>query len=286
MTNVQNKIALGTVQFGVDYGISNSMGKTSEDQVCEILNVANQNGIDLLDTAQAYGLSEEVVGRHHQNRFKIVTKINSNVFGKRLTTKAIQESLKNLKVESLYGVLFHSNYTTSNNLQSYLELVSLKNRKKIEKIGLSAYSIIEIETYISEFGNPEILQIPYNIVDKRFEKIIIDLHKEGVEIHSRSTFLQGLFFMETGQLPNHFENIKPFIDDLHKRFKKKDELANFLLTDVLEKSFIDKVIIGVNDSAQLKSNLSNFNLETLSLTADSIPVLSEEILNPSLWPKN
>ena len=157
---------------------------------------------------------------------------------------------------------------------------------KVEKLGISATTIDEIEIYIERFGLPDILQIPYNIVDRRFKNILIDLHKQGVEIHSRSTFLQGLFFTETSKLSSHFNQIKPFIDKLQNHFRKKEKLARFLLLTVLENNFIDKVIIGVNNSAQLLSNLSDIKLKTDFLDKYTIPELSDNILNPSLWPKN
>ena len=283
---MNNKIALGTAQFGLDYGISNTLGKTSEKEVSKILDLAIQKGISLIDTAQAYGSSEEIIGNHHRNRFNIITKLNSHLLLKYSANQLINESLKKLKLKSIYGVLFHSLSILSIDLQAYRDLVSLKNENVIEKIGFSANTLFELETFINEFGNPDILQIPYNIVDKRFEKSIISLHKEGVEIHSRSTFLQGLFFMKTAKLSCHFEKIKPFVEMLQSHYKKKEVLANFLLTNVLEKSFIDKVIIGVNNSEQLISNLNYIKDTNTSLSKNVIPKLNDNILNPSLWPEN
>jgi aryl-alcohol dehydrogenase-like predicted oxidoreductase len=72
------KIALGTAQFGLDYGISNQVGQTAEQEVVQLLNLAHQHKLSLLDTAQVYGNSEEVIGRNHQERFDLVTKINPN----------------------------------------------------------------------------------------------------------------------------------------------------------------------------------------------------------------
>jgi aryl-alcohol dehydrogenase-like predicted oxidoreductase len=277
---------LGTVQFGINYGISNSTGKTSVEEVSKILDMACQKGVSMLDTAQAYGSSEEILGKLHQNRFSIVTKLNSRLLNKQSATSLVEESLKKLKVESIHGVLFHSLINSSKDQQAFDELVHLKKKGIIRKVGLSANTLSDLENYTSKFGKPDLLQIPYNIVDKRFEKISIDLHKEGVEIHSRSTFLQGLFFMEISKLSNHFEEVKPFIVKLQNQFREHEELARFLLTTVLEKNFIDKVVIGVNNSAQLLSNLSNMKLQTDFLNKNALPKLSDNILNPSLWSKN
>jgi aryl-alcohol dehydrogenase-like predicted oxidoreductase len=286
LLTLKNKIVLGTVQFGINYGISNSTGKTSVEEVSKILDMACQKGVSMLDTAQAYGSSEEILGKLHQNRFSIVTKLNSRLLNKQSATSLVEESLKKLKVESIHGVLFHSLINSSKDQQAFDELVHLKKKGIIRKVGLSANTLSDLENYTSKFGKPDLLQIPYNIVDKRFEKISIDLHKEGVEIHSRSTFLQGLFFMEISKLSNHFEEVKPFIVKLQNQFREHEELARFLLTTVLEKNFIDKVVIGVNNSAQLLSNLSNMKLQTDFLNKNAPPKLSDNILNPSLWSKN
>jgi aryl-alcohol dehydrogenase-like predicted oxidoreductase len=286
LLTLKNKIVLGTVQFGINYGISNSTGKTSVEEVSKILDMACQKGVSMLDTAQAYGSSEEILGKLHQNRFSIVTKLNSRLLNKQSATSLVEESLKKLKVESIHGVLFHSLINSSKDQQAFDELVHLKKKGIIRKVGLSANTLSDLENYTSKFGKPDLLQIPYNIVDKRFEKISIDLHKEGVEIHSRSTFLQGLFFMEISKLSNHFEEVKPFIVKLQNQFREHEELARFLLTTVLEKNFIDKVVIGVNNSAQLLSNLSNMKLQTDFLNKNALPKLSDNILNPSLWSKN
>ena len=283
---LKDKVALGTVQFGINYGIGNSTGKTPEHEVSKILDLAYQNGISLLDTAQAYGSSEKILGKYHQNRFKTITKLNSNLINKQSTDSLIEESLKKLQVESIYGVLFHSILNLTNDQKIYEVLLNFKSKNVVEKLGISATTIDEIEIYIEKFGLPDILQIPYNIVDRRFKNILIDLHNQGVEIHSRSTFLQGLFFTETSKLSSHFNQIKPFIDKLQNHFRKKEKLARFLLLTVLENNFIDKVIIGVNNSAQLLSNLSDIKLKTDFLDKYTIPELSDNILNPSLWPKN
>lgn len=95
-----NKLALGTVQFGVDYGISNKKGKVSLDEVHEILEFAKSQGIDTIDTAQGYGESEKVLDIFELSGFKIITKI----IGKGI----LEKSLENLNQKSIYGLMFHN----------------------------------------------------------------------------------------------------------------------------------------------------------------------------------
>ena len=277
------KIAIGTVQFGLDYGISNRFGKTKENDIVSIFDYAIKQGIDTIDTAQAYGSSEEIIGKYHQDKFKIVTKLDFSFLKYFSVEQLINESLKKLKVNQLYSVLYHSFDRLGPYENVHEELLKLKKKGVIKKIGLSAYKQIEIEQYIEKFGKPDLIQIPYNFLDKSLENLMIDLHKKGVEIHSRSVFLQGLLLMNPNELDGYFGEIKPLLNDLQNQFKNKNRLAGFLLSFVLQKSFIDKVIVGVNNFHQFNFNLKNISTDVISL---SVPALSPKILNPNRWPKN
>ena len=109
--NVGFKLAIGTVQFGLDYGISNTSGKVSELKVDEILNEATKINIDTLDTAIVYGESEDVLGRIGVNGFKIVTKLPpapKNVTNvKAWAVTNVNSSLKRLNVKKIYGLMLH-----------------------------------------------------------------------------------------------------------------------------------------------------------------------------------
>jgi aryl-alcohol dehydrogenase-like predicted oxidoreductase len=279
--NLIHKLALGTVQFGLDYGISNQQGKTIDIEVKAILDLAASHGITLLDTAQAYGNSEEVLGKWHQNRFNIVTKINpeQNCFN---IKPLVLSSLTRLQISKLYAVLFHSAQSALNSPKAYAQLVDLREQGIIRKIGYSVYTPEELIKLIDKYGQPDLVQIPFSHLDRRFESIATKLHEHGVEIHSRSTFLQGLFFLNSASLKPFFNQAKEYIQDLENKFVDKTERASFLLNYVVSRPFIDKVVIGVNDKYQLKMNIEgalqgyeNYELEP--------PTLSEEILLPYLW---
>lgn len=275
------KIALGTVQFGLDYGISNQAGQTSEQEVIELLNLANRLGLRLLDTAQAYGSSEEVIGRNHQGRFDIVTKINPNA--KQTSAKVlVEESLIRLELRAIYGVLFHSAESALNNPKAYQELQSLKHKGVIKKIGFSVYKPKELELLIETFGQPDLVQVPFSHLDRRFEELLKKLHDRKVEIHTRSTFLQGLFFMEPMELKPFFEPVVQYLKTLRKEFSKQEELAGFLLSYVASRPFIDKVVLGVNNVEQLAQNVSSLT-EKLEVYNFKVPQIQEDILLPYLW---
>lgn len=284
MARKNQKIALGTVQFGLDYGISNNTGKTSTEEVSKILDTAYSYGIDILDTAQAYGDSESIIGSYHGNRFKIITKINPTSGDKLLAKQLVEQSLKCLNLDKLYGVLFHNAISAIQNPRIVAELKELQVQGIIEKVGYSVYTPDELNELVKLYGRPDIIQIPFNLLDQRFEEIAQDLHNNGVEVHTRSTFLQGLFFKSTEELSEFFQPVIPYLEELKSTFPDEAKLARMLLSYSLSKDFIDCVVLGVNNDLQLQENLetSDTYLDDLPMQLNTIP---ENILLPYLWPR-
>ena len=280
-----SKIALGTVQFGLNYGIGNIEGRTNSVEVSKILDTAFSYGIRVVDTAQAYGDSEKVLGKLHDDRFQIITKINPSPKDTRSTKLIVQESLDKLNLECIHGLLFHSASSAIQNPRIVREIRELKRNGIVQKMGFSVYTPNELRQLISKYGLPDLIQIPYSHLDRRFEQIATDLHQRGVEIHSRSAFLQGLFFLKDEEVPEFFKPIAHYLFELKKNFSSSERLAQALLNYCLSKDFIDYVVIGINNEAQLIQNISN-----LKITLDELPEapvnIVESILMPNLWPKN
>lgn len=282
---MENKVAIGSVQFGLDYGISNNLGQSSRDEVKKILDFAADSQISLIDTAQSYGNSEEILGDLHGGRFDIVTKLNPTELINQNAVQILKQSLKRLKMKSIYGILFHNAESAFQAPKVNKELSVLKETGIVKKIGYSVYKPNELEKLISKYGLPDIVQIPFNHLDRRFENLSIDLKAKGVEIHSRSTFLQGLYFINPNDLSDHFKEVKAYLNLIREKMRDDNLIAGFLLNFVLSKPFIDKVVIGVNNVAQLKFNLNSLN-KSFSNDVVEAPDVSNQILIPSLWPKN
>ena len=276
-----NKIALGTVQFGLDYGISNQSGRTSEKEVQDILSFVAQKGISVLDTAQAYGDSETVLGRYHENRFDIVTKIQVTAGGES-ATELVKKSLDRLSLNSLYAVLFHNAESVLKNPDAYNELNTLKERGIICKTGCSVYTPKELELLIDAFGNPDLIQVPFSHLDRRFEAMCTDLHKAGVEIHSRSTFLQGLLFMTSDEITPFFAPLEDYLKVLNTYFPNTIDKSAFLLNHVVAKPFVDKVVLGVNNIVQIEENIEALKVDFHDVGIETVKV-PDEILLPYLW---
>lgn len=278
-------MAIGSVQFGLDYGISNDLGQSSRNDVKKILDFAADNQISLIDTAQSYGNSEDILGDLHDDRFDFVTKLSPAFLKRQNTKEIIKYSLERLRVKSIYGILFHDPESAFQAPRVHEELNTLKEAGIVKKTGYSVYTPNELERLISKYGLPDIIQIPFNHLDRRFEKISIELNAKGVEIHTRSTFLQGLYFMNPNDLSDHFKQVKAYLNLIREKMCDDNLIVGFLLNFVLSKPFIDKVIIGVNNVAQLKTNLNSLNKNFSNDTIEAPDVL-DHILIPSLWPKN
>ncbi len=272
------KLGLGTVQFGLNYGISNTGGQTSQEEVSRILAVALQNNITMLDTASAYGNAETVLGHAGTSGFKVVSKFMTPAEGEGISAQ-FNTSLNSLGQNTLYGYLAHRPGELANNPFLWNELQSLKNDGFVQKIGFSLNTVEELEALLDKYMEPDLIQVPYNYLDNRFEKLMVELHENGCEIHTRSAFLQGLFFRDTETLPAFFDEVKPVITEL----QKNSLLSGSLLKYVLDKPFVDKAIIGVENVEQLEQNLKEIH------SAQPLPELgygfSETILMPMHWPK-
>jgi len=275
---ISEKLGLGTVQFGLAYGISNKAGQTTSTEVTEILATAIASKIEVLDSASAYGDSENVLGQNELSSFKMVSKFMPPQ--NELIADQLGNSLKSLGLESLYGYLAHRPGEILKHPEQWEELQYLKQNGKVQKIGFSLNEPQELEQLLDQQFYPDLIQVPFNFFDRRFESTLRNLKNQGCEIHTRSTFLQGLFFINPNQLPDYFDEVKHRLGEL----QELEPLNGALLKFVLEMPFIDKVIIGVENHVQLKENIESIK------NAPALPHLEESfssnILIPSRWPKS
>jgi aryl-alcohol dehydrogenase-like predicted oxidoreductase len=290
-------LGLGTVQFGLAYGISNKDGQTPESEVRRIVSLAAKKGMSVIDTASQYGESEKIVGLslpdHHPFRF--VTKTPS--FQKKLLTEsdalALKErfhvSLRDLKQESIYGLLIHNvgDLLSRNGALLWRTMQELKESGLVEKIGISIYSPGQLDTALYSF-RPDLVQLPVNVLDQRmiqngYLKRLKDL---DIEIHSRSVFLQGLLLMDPITVPRYFSPIRRqlirYHDLLHSNRIMPTEAALAFVRSVRE---IDVVVVGVNDSRQLQE-LCEIRYSAPSLQYfdfSSFSINDEAMVDPSRW---
>lgn len=274
-----SKIVLGTVQFGLQYGV-NSVGRPNKEAVIGILAAAAKGGIDTLDTSSAYGNSEEILGEctTPEEGFKIVSKYPK---GETNVAEMFNGSLNRLKVKQLYGYLLHHFEVYKHNPKVWDEFVALKESGKVQKIGFSLYSPEELDFILIKKAPFDLIQVPFNIFDKKFFPYMKNLHENGVEIHVRSTFLQGLFFKDRGTLPEKLKPMKKYLLQLDDYSKATGlSISEITLNYNLQNPYIDGVLIGVDNVSQLHMNLSSVKNTPIDIELD---VKEQELLNPVNW---
>jgi aryl-alcohol dehydrogenase-like predicted oxidoreductase len=281
------KLALGTVQFGLPYGINNQSGISTDFELEEIFNTAKKAGIEMLDTARDYGNAELRLGKLSKNQFHIITKFKNLKTPYPFHTE-LKESLSKLKLESVYGYMAHDADLLIQNPNWWDGLQLAKEQGLVKKIGYSLYSINQLESLLFKKMIPDIIQFPYNILDRRFEPFLCELNSSGVEIHTRSVYLQGLFQMELLQLPKYLFPLQNYLKIVREIAKKNQlSIGQICLRFVIDNPFINKVVIGIDNLSQLIENISICHIDNLSKEIMnellSIEVKEKNLLNPVNW---
>lgn len=286
-----SRLVLGTVQFGLDYGIANQAGQVSQPAVDALLNRAREGGLDMLDTAIAYGDSETRLGAAGIDDFRVITKLPSlppdcaDVAA--WVRRQLDESLARLGVDTVYGLLLHDAKQLTGPLGKALlgALSEAKQAGRIAKLGVSIYAPDELAA-ISQCLRMEIVQAPLNLLDHR----LVDsgwmqrLHDTGVEIHVRSSFLQGLLLMPEAEVPVKFSPWRPLWSRWHAWLADHPgQAVAACLAYPMSFPQVDRVVVGVDSLTQFEELLA---AEKLAFTMKDLPDLhteEERLINPSLW---
>ena len=281
------KLSLGTVQFGIDYGITNQNGVVPQDEIGKILEIAKKNGIIKIDTAIAYGVSESVLGKFELSDFDIITKIPPMQSSDENIDSLITGSLLRLNISKLYGIMLHDENDIFIKSSKYLKsLIDLKNENIVEKIGASFYSPEKAMNAI-ESGVMDIIQIPANVLDNRFESLGVyeAALQNNVEIHVRSLFLQGLLAVNASARPEKFKQ-HPDLLNFDEICKKLDLTAlETALMYLSQNKYISYGVFGCTNQEQLAQITEAYSKVTC-LGDIEIPILSSSddlLLNPSKW---
>ena len=277
------KLALGTVQFGLDYGVTNYDGQVTIDKVKSILNYAKDNGIDTLDTAAGYGNSEQVLGEVGVNDYQVVTKTTSLKNGIDGVIKGFYQSLDSLNIGQVDGLLIHNIDDTKDKGFGKLfhKLNELKEEGVIKKIGFSTYTPEQVDFLLENFDF-DLIQVPFNVFDTRLIEggQLQALKKKNIEIHARSIFLQGVL-LDFDNLSNYFSRWKKQFDEYQGTVEKSGlSLLEYALNFTLNVQEIDKILVGVNSKKQLEEVVWSIkNKDRL----DAYSIGDVDLLNPSLW---
>lgn len=284
------RLALGTVQFGIPYGIANQSGQVSRSAAAEILSLAQCHGIDTLDTAIAYGESEDSLGKLGVGSFKIITKLSA--IPKQCTDikgwmyDEVAGSLSRLGRRSIYGLLLHRSGELAGEHGKTL-VDAFENLKKdglVQKIGVSIYSPAELDA-VMQACEIDLIQAPFNVIDRRLftSGWMRKLKGMGIEIHTRSAFLQGLLLMKKEAIPKKFEAWNLLWNRWHDWLSTNAVIAPVAsLAYPLSFPEIDRVVIGVDSVEQLKQLIEAASTPFL-LDWPDLSSNDEMLINPSNW---
>ena len=285
-----SRLALGTVQFGLDYGVANATGRVEITNVKNILEQAFANGVDTLDTAIDYGISESTLGQVGMCGWNVITKLPAvpencvNVAG--WVDAQVEGSLSRLGVSQLHGVLLHRPAQLLGDCGKDLSdaLVRLKTKGVTRKIGVSVYGPEELARLMSVM-DIDLVQAPLNILDRRLLESgwAKKLNKQGIELHVRSVFLQGLLLLPTNSRPVKFSRWSGVWSEW-TRWLGETELTPLqaCLGFALSVKMIDKVVVGVDSVKQLNEILAASQTSLPSLPNWGQPI-DADLINPGRW---
>lgn len=293
-------LCLGTVQFGMKYGINNTLGQPSEEDVFEMLDTAIENGIRVIDTARAYGTAEVILGRYFVSRkntgsVKIISKLRPNVIEENeadiygTVRRECEETLDRLHVEQLNGYLLHTpEYIYQPEVVEALR--TLKEEKLVEHIGVSIYELSEGYAALRTEGI-DYVQLPYSVLDQRGiqEGFIREAKRAGVTVFTRSAFLQGLFMMEKESIPKHLNYVIPYMEKFEKILNKYSvNKVDALIQFVRQEREIDYLVFGVDIKEQLLQDIGVYQgrsipKELIGELKETFVDIEKSVIFPSLW---
>ena len=289
-SKLKDKIIIGTAQFGLNYGIANSKGKMKTNEIKKIIKYARTNNIKNIDTAHAYGDSEQRLGNVGIKNFNVIVKLpatNPTQPYDQWVKKSIHSSFKKLKINKADTVLVHNAKFLLNpkmGKKIYEELKKFKNKNIINNIGVSIYSISDLKNIIKKFSMDVVL-ISLNIFDQRIlnKKIINTLKRKNIKIYTRSTFLQGLLLMSKNKIPTKFNKWKKKFDMWFRELEdKKVSAYDACLDFVMKNKDVDKTLIGIDDFKQFKEIFEDkpkININYKKFNSNKI----NKLINPAKW---
>jgi aryl-alcohol dehydrogenase-like predicted oxidoreductase len=287
---MNKRLALGTAQFGLPYGIANMSGQVNHVEVEAILTEAWEAGVDTLDTAIAYGNSEERLGEIGVGQWKLVSKLPEipenckDVAG--WVENMVTGSLERLKIPRLYGLLLHrpEQLLSSQGEVLYGALKKLQGQKLVQKIGISIYGPSELDK-LGPTYQFDLVQAPLNVLDRRMidSGWLLRLRNAETEIHTRSVFLQGLLLMVSEKRPKEFGKWKSTFDRWDRWLMDQEiEPVQACLASVFAQPEVDRIVIGTDSLEHLQGILANTG-GLVELPPKSLMSEDLDLINPSRW---
>lgn len=294
------ELCLGTVQFGMDYGITNKDGRVDESVVKELLRKAQRSGITFIDTAQAYGCAEEVLGKNlpKGNGFKLISKARKSS-AKRIGVEDVKnrelelsQSLQRLQCDELDTFLIHDARELRKPGGEYLSewLVSIRQRGLAKRIGVSIYEEEDLDGIDQRLL--DVVQIPSSLLDQRLwnGKSMRKLVDRGTAIHARSIFLQGLLVTSSKEwpswIPARIRSQQERLEEL--AVEKKCQLIDLAIGFAKSQEILEAVVVGICNKGELEELLRAWAKESPWEANEWAQwgIRDMDILDPRKWPRS
>ena len=282
------RLAIGSAQFGFNYGIMNTVGQTNEADIQKILDVARNYRINTIDTAVAYGESEKLLGKIGVDDFNVMSKISfSDTEYKDLIKwgeDKVRRSIELLNIKNLNTVFLHgtAKLNKKNDYQLIEALLHLKELGLTEKIGISLYSLSEVRD-LNYLENFDIVQAPLNILNSNKSLMENSYKQKKYEIYARSIFLQGILLTNPDNLPLQFAKYVPLWQEIFGWIKDQNiSPLEACINYVLSYTKIKKIIVGVDSLSQFEKLVASKYYKILSIPEWKNNIDSN-LIDPRKW---
>ena len=293
------KLILGTVQFGMPYGVLNTLGhQPGFEDVVSMLDYAWENKIRTLDSAIAYGIANQRIAEYHQKtkrRFNVINKIIRNPLRSLDEFKSVKismkEELRQMDLPHFEVIMLHYAPSVCKPF-SHEHFYSLVEEGIALKIGLSISTEADYRLVEKDFQF-NVIQLPLNILNQLLipDSFLSELKNKGIEIHARSIFMQGLLASENPYLPEYLQALNPYLMKIKSlAVEHTMSLKTMALTFLMENKHVDKIVFGVQSTQELVEILDSFN-EISHFKEGSIQIAWNKLacpyfflVDPNQWP--
>jgi D-threo-aldose 1-dehydrogenase len=282
-------LGLGTAQFGRDYGISNTRGRVSEEEVRQILSLAGDCKIKHIDAAHYDGDVERILGRcwPFPSPFKPQVRTLRLEKGLDWLESRLRRSVDHMGLVRVHSALVDSaeDLTGPEGDALWERLEKLKSEGLISRIGISA-TYKDQPLLLARRFKPDVVQVPCSILDQRLvhNGDIAAMAEMGIEVQIRSVFLQGVLFLPRESLPGNLVAIGPHLSKVRRIMMEQGaDPLHAALSFALNLSGVSTVVVGVTSAAELRAIVAASERKAPKLNWDAMALNDDIALDPAQW---
>jgi aryl-alcohol dehydrogenase-like predicted oxidoreductase len=275
-------VLLGTAQWGLDYGLTNALGRLPDDALVDLVLAAGLLGFTLLDTAPGYGDAESRIASVAPG-FEVQTKVTGSGLGADSIISGLRESLQRLDRPSVVACLVHDwpALDAEERDAAAAALHRVKQDGLVGLIGVSGYGERDLATAVHDFPGIDIVQVPVSVLDQRLDGSVAlsQLRARGTRIQARSIFLQGVAVAADGPFASH-----PDVVQLREvALGLGVEPQRLALDFVSSRSWVDELIVAPTSVAELEQIHAALGGPVTVVDWTTLASTDEDLLDPRRW---